>query len=63
MVVDRGIDFKSEWQMVLDTYDDEHGHSLWKYRTRSLEQDTGTGEESSQLTTKAVNVYIGERRE
>ncbi|CAO1619898.1 unnamed protein product [Sympodiomycopsis kandeliae] len=70
MVIDRGIDFQSDWQRTLDEFascaDEKsktHAHALWKYRDRTVHDDTGTGEQGSQLTTKARNVYYGEKRD
>lgn len=76
MVVDRGVDFKPEWQGVLDAYarGDDAGHSgdlplpasrhrMWKYRDRTVDDTTGTDEEGSDKTTKALNIYRGEMRE
>lgn len=57
MVIDRGTDFKPEWQAALDAYTASQTQAsspgLWKWRDR-----TGTGE----LTTRAVNIYRGEQR-
>lgn len=68
MVIDRGIDFQSEWQNTLDEFasspnKSHKGHAVWKYRDRTVHDVTGTGEQGSQLTTKARNVYHGEKRE
>lgn len=68
MVVDRGVDWDESWQATLDSFASTAsgqvatGHSMWKYRTRSKDTDTGTGEEGSNLTTKALNAYTGEKR-
>lgn len=58
MVIDRGIDFESEYQKTLDHYA-QGGQSsaqlkdqpMWKWRHRATDR-----------TTKAVNVYKGEQR-
>lgn len=68
MVVDRGVDWDQSWQATLDSLASTAakrkvtGHSMWKYRTRSKHTDTGTGEEGSDLTTKALNAYTGQTR-
>lgn len=57
MVIDRGTDFKPEYQRALDHFASAANHpdshpGMWRWRDRS-----------DAKTTKAVNRYIGDRRE
>ena len=56
MTIDRGTDFPSSAQRLLDQFSRSdnactHSHCLWRYRDRHGK------------TTKAVNVYRGDKRE